>query len=94
MKVTTRTDRVPMVLIAFGSLMVIASSFDFTIRNGSFLFIAGWSMTLLGFVLWAVPSINSLIRRKQRSRARMERYSREGHPPARRPSGPRRYERG
>jgi hypothetical protein len=51
-------------------------------------------MTLLGFVLWAVPCINSLIRRKQRSRARMERYPREGHPSARRPSGPRRYERG
>ncbi|MCU0799617.1 MAG: hypothetical protein MUC62_08100 [Candidatus Thermoplasmatota archaeon] len=90
MKVTTRSDRIPMVLIAFGSIMVVASSFDFTIRNASFLFIAGWSMTLFGFVLWAVPAINSYIRRRQRSRVRMERSSRDGHPAIRSRAPPRR----
>lgn len=94
MKVTTRSDRIPMVLISFGSIMVMVSSFDFTVRNESFLFIAGWSMTLFGFVLWAVPAINSYIKRKQRSRMRMERSTREGHPTIRRSSPPRRYDHG
>lgn len=94
MKVTTRSERIPMVLIAFGSIMVIASSFDFTVRNASFLFIAGWSMALFGFVLWAVPAVNSYIKRKQRSRMRMERPTREGHPAIRRSPTQRRYDHG
>lgn len=83
-----------MVLIAIGSLMVMASSFEFTIRNGPFLFIAGWSMALLGFVLWAVPSINSYIRRKQRIRARRDRMPTDGRSSVRRAPPARRYDRG
>jgi len=94
MKVTTRSERIPVVLIAFGSAMVMASSFEFTVRNASFLFIAGWSMALFGFVLWAVPAINSYIRRKQRSRMRLDRSPREGHPALRRSAPPRRYDHG
>jgi hypothetical protein len=94
MRVSSRSERVPTALIVTGSLMVVASGFEFTVRNASFLFIAGWSMTLLGFVLWAVPAINAYLRRKQRARLRAERYPREVPSGPRRTPPSRRYDRG
>ncbi len=72
MKVLVKSDRVPLVLMIMGSIMVMVSSLEYTVRNDGILFILGWALAVLGFLLWAVPATSAYVKRKSR-RARPDR---------------------
>ena len=73
MKVMVKSDRVPIVLLIMGLGMSVVSQYQSLIDdNRSTLFILGWAIALTGFLLWAIPAINKLAKKREKIRRRME----------------------
>jgi len=80
MKVLVKSDRVPIVLLIIGAVMVMVSSLEFTERNQDVLFFMGIPTMLLGFMLWAVPGIVRMVKKWSRDMGFGTRTQQENRP--------------
>ena len=78
MKVMVKSDRVPIVLMLIGAAFVIVSSLsDYAADEEfkTFLFPVGFTIMILGFLLWGIPTYLKYLKKKSRRAAK--RSSRE-----------------
>ena len=67
MKVLVKSDRIPIVLMVIGAAFVIVSSLSDHVADEEFkifLFPVGFSIMVLGFLLWAIPTYQKYLRKK------------------------------
>jgi hypothetical protein len=73
MKVLVKSERVPVVLMVMGLSMATVSQMSFVESNSTVLFLAGWVLAGLGFLLWAIPNYVKYLKKRERAMRKMER---------------------
>ena len=81
MKVLVKSDRVPIVLMLIGAAFVIVSSLSDYAADEEFkvfLFPVGFSILVLGFLLWGIPTYLKYLRKKAKRARKSVRSMDEG----------------
>jgi hypothetical protein len=81
MKVLVKSDRIPIVLMVIGAAFVIVSSLSDHVADEEFkifLFPVGFSIMVLGFLLWAIPTYQKYLRKKAKRARKSTRAMEEG----------------
>ncbi len=91
MKVMVKSDRVPLALMLSGlGMAVVSQSGGMLDDNRGLLFLMGWLISGLGFLLWAIPSFNKYLKKREKARRKMERSFSDDGDQSRRYARPRR----
>ena len=86
MKVLVKSDRVPIVLMVIGAAFVIVSSISDYVADEDFkviLFPVGFTILVLGFLLWGIPAYLKYLRKKAKRARKASRVMDEGDHPRR-----------